>query len=131
MRELDYIDARLMAKAIARWRVVGDLSDEHLQEDSVACRYLNRRIAERTEEFVPDAIAAIKALGADPSPPRFTDDEIKAIALRAVVAAEEPPPGWRASWLAMSDAEYVAFTRAVLAALTSPTDQVTEQEKKP
>ena len=65
-RALDYIDARQMAKAMARWRVAGDLPDEQLQEDSVACRFLNRRIAELTEEYVPYAIAAIKALGAEP-----------------------------------------------------------------
>ena len=58
---------KLLAKAIARWRVVGDMSDEELHEDSVACRFLNRRIAELTEEFVPDAVAAIKALGAEPA----------------------------------------------------------------
>lgn len=118
LNSLTYMDARVMAKAIARWRVVGDLADEQLQEDSAACRYLHRRIAERTEEFVPDAIAAIKALGADPSTPRFTKAEIAAIALRATVRAELPPPGWRGStWLAMSDAEFEAFTRAVIAAL--------------
>lgn len=65
-RVLDYIDARQMAKAMARWRVAGDLSDEQLQEDSVSCRYLNRRIAELTEDYVPYAVAAIKALGAEP-----------------------------------------------------------------
>ena len=65
MRDLDYIDARLMAKAMARWHVAGDLSDEQLQEDSTACRYLNRRIAELTEEYVPYAVAAIKAIGAE------------------------------------------------------------------
>lgn len=65
-RALDYIDARQMAKAMARWYVAGDLPDERLQEDSVACRYLNRRIAELTEDYVPYAVAAIKALGAEP-----------------------------------------------------------------
>lgn len=67
MRELDYIDARLMAKAMARWHVAGDLPDEQLFEDSTACRYLNRRIAEMTEDYVPYAVAAIKALGAAPT----------------------------------------------------------------
>lgn len=65
-RVLDYIDARQMAKAMARWRVAGDLSDEQLQEDSAACRYLHRSIAELTEDYVPYAVAAIKALGAEP-----------------------------------------------------------------